>query len=88
MDTVTKEPKAAAVEPSEKGYQLTIGRDTIRVVSVFSGTKTASEAIYEAAVKKRVSTHKEHFDISEGSNSLVQQRHAVTSFTGEIPGKN
>ena len=38
--------------------------------------------------KPRVSTHKEHFDISEGSNSLVQQRHAVTSFTGEIPGKN
>jgi hypothetical protein len=27
-----------------------------------------------------VSAHKEHFDISEGSNSLVQQRHAVTSF--------
>ena len=36
----------------------------------------------------RLSTHKEHFDISEGSNSLVQQRHAVTSFTCEIPGKN
>ena len=32
--------------------QLTIGRDTIRVVSVFSGTRTASEAIHEAAVKK------------------------------------
>jgi hypothetical protein len=40
------------VEPSEQGYQLTIGRDTIRVVSVFSGTRTASEAIHEAAVKK------------------------------------
>ena len=52
MDTVMKEPKAAAVEPSMEGYQLTIGRDTIRVVSVFSGTKTASEAIHEAAVKK------------------------------------
>ena len=52
MDTVMKEPKAAAVEPSREGYQLTIGRDTIRVVSVFSGTKTASEAIHEAAVKK------------------------------------
>lgn len=52
MDIVTKEPKAPALEPSEQGYQLTIGRDTIRVVSVFSGTKTASEAIHEAAVKK------------------------------------
>lgn len=52
MDTVTKEPKAAAVEPSGEGYQLTIGRDTIRVVSVFCGTRTASEAIHEAAVKK------------------------------------
>ncbi len=52
MDTITKEPKAPAVEPSEQGYQLTIGRDTIRVVSVFSGTRTASEAIHEAAVKK------------------------------------
>ena len=39
-------------------------------------------------VISRLSTHKEHFDISEGSNSLVQQRHAVTSFTCEIPGKN
>ncbi|AAO82011.1 TPA: hypothetical protein ACGV2A_000023 [Enterococcus faecium] len=51
MDTVTREPKAP-IEPSEQGYQLTIGRDTIRVVSVFSGTRTASEAIHEAAVKK------------------------------------
>ncbi len=52
MDTVTKEPKAPASEMSEEGYQLTIGRETIRVVSVFSGTRTASEAIHEAAVKK------------------------------------
>ena len=52
MDTATKEPKSPAVEPSGQGYQLTIGRDTIRVVSVFSGTRTASEAIHEAAVKK------------------------------------
>jgi hypothetical protein len=51
MDTVTREPKAST-EPSEQGYQLTIGRDTIRVVSVFSGTRTASEAIHEAAIKK------------------------------------
>lgn len=26
MDTITKEPKAPAVEPSEQGYQLTIAR--------------------------------------------------------------
>lgn len=52
MDIVTKEPRVPTLEPSEQGYQLTIGRDTIRVVSVFSGTKTASEAIHEAAVKK------------------------------------
>lgn len=52
MDTVTKGLKAPAEELPEQGYQLTIGRDTIRVVSVFSGTKTASEAIHEAAVKK------------------------------------
>lgn len=52
MDTVIKEPAIPVMEPSEQGYQLTIGRDTIRVVSVFSGTKTASEAIHEAAVKK------------------------------------
>ncbi len=37
---------------TEQGYQVNIGRDTIRVVSVFSGTKTASEVIYEAAIKK------------------------------------
>lgn len=51
MDTATREPKAP-VEPPKQGYQLTIGRDTIRVVSVFCGTRTASEAIHEAAVKK------------------------------------
>ena len=44
--------------------------------------------LFDNPVKGRLSTHKEHFDISEGSNSLVQQRHAVTSFTCEIPGKN
>ena len=34
MDIVTKEPKAPALEPSEQGYQLTIGRDTIRVKKI------------------------------------------------------
>ena len=50
--------------------------------------ETEYEIDYAAPVNGRLSTHKEHFDISEGSNSLVQQRHAVTSFTCEIPGKN
>lgn len=34
------------------GYQVKVGRDLIRVVSIFDGTKTASEVIHEAAVKK------------------------------------
>lgn len=34
------------------GYQIRVGRDLIRVVSIFDGTKTASEVIHEAAVKK------------------------------------
>ncbi len=37
---------------TEQGYRVNIGRDTIRVISVFNGTKTASKVIYEAAVKK------------------------------------
>lgn len=52
MDTTPKEPRVPITEPPGQGYQLTIGRDTIRVVSVFCGTRTASEAIHEAAVKK------------------------------------
>lgn len=51
MDTIMKEQKVP-VEMPEQGYQLTIGRETLRVVSVFCGTRTASEAIHEAAVKK------------------------------------
>ena len=55
MDTMTKDTvitDTAVPEVSEKGYRLKIGRDVIRVVSVFSGTRTASEVIHEAAVKK------------------------------------
>lgn len=37
---------------TEQGYRLKIGRDIIHVVSIFGGTKTASEVIHEAAVKK------------------------------------
>ncbi len=34
------------------GYQVKIGRDLIRVVSIFGGDRSASEVIHEAAVKK------------------------------------
>lgn len=36
-------------EKREQGYTITVGKDHIRVVSVFIGTKSASEAIYDAA---------------------------------------
>ena len=49
---MTRNEAAPETKKTEKGYQLTIGRNIIRVVSVFSGNKTASEAIHEAAVKK------------------------------------
>ena len=52
MDTVTKDKVISDTADTEKGYRLKIGRDVIRVVSVFNGTRTASEVIHEAAVKK------------------------------------
>nr|WP_300805230.1 hypothetical protein [uncultured Acetatifactor sp.] len=52
IDTVTRNEAVSNVTEPEKGYRLSIGRNIIRVVSVFNGTKTASEAIHEAAVKK------------------------------------
>ena len=52
MENMSKEPMPSAMTDAERGYRLTIGRDVIRVISVFNGTKTASEAIHEAAVKK------------------------------------
>lgn len=52
MDTMTKDMAIPAATAIETGYRLTVGRNVIRVVSVFNGTKTASEAIHEAAVKK------------------------------------
>lgn len=36
----------------ERGYTITIGHDRIRVINVFIGTKSASEAIYDTAIKK------------------------------------
>lgn len=52
MDAVTKDAVIPDTTDQETGYRLKIGRDVIRVVSVFNGTKTASKAIHEAAVKK------------------------------------
>ena len=52
MDDMTPNTGVTNRTETEKGYLVKIGRDVIRVVSVFSGTKTASEAIYDAAVKK------------------------------------
>ena len=52
MDDMTPNNGVTNRTDTEKGYVVKIGRDVIRVVSVFSGTKTASEAIYGAAVKK------------------------------------
>lgn len=48
----TQSPTLCNVPEHTSSYNVTIGRDNIRVVSVFSGTKTASELIHEAAVKK------------------------------------
>ena len=52
MDDMTPNNGVTNRTDTEKGYRVTIGRDVIRVISVFSGTKTASQAIHEAAVKK------------------------------------
>ena len=52
MDTMTKDTVITDTAVPEKGYRLKIGRDVIRVVSVFNGTRTASEVLHEAAVKK------------------------------------
>ncbi len=41
-----------ATTDTKQGDKVNIGRDIIRVVSIFNGTKTASEVIHEAAVKK------------------------------------
>lgn len=42
----------AAGADADEGYRVKYGRDTIHVVSVYSGTKTASEVICAAAVRK------------------------------------
>lgn len=52
MPDMRSEEKVTTENLAESGYRLKIGRDIIHVVSVFSGTRTASEVIHEAAVKK------------------------------------
>lgn len=42
---------------SSSSYHVTIGRDNICVVNVFCGTQTASQVIYDAAVKKILYDH-------------------------------
>ena len=52
MPDLKNEQNISSQTGTEQGYSLKIGRDIIHVVSVFGGTKTASEVIHEAAVKK------------------------------------
>lgn len=44
----------------ERGYTIKIGHDRIRVISVFIGSKSASEAIFDAAIKKILYDHKDN----------------------------
>lgn len=50
-DSKNEQNTSAGID-AEQGYRLKIGRDIIHVISVFSGTRTASEVIHETAVKK------------------------------------
>ena len=52
MNTPNKIDSSPIEEKREQGYTITIGHERIRVISVFIGTKSASKAIYDAAVKK------------------------------------
>lgn len=52
MNTSNENHSSPLEEKSERGYTITIGRDRIRVINIFVGTKSASEAICDAAVKK------------------------------------
>ena len=47
-------------EKSERGYTVTLGRDRIRVINIYVGTKSASKAIYDAAVKKILYNAEDH----------------------------
>ena len=52
MNTFNENHSSSIEEKSERGYIVTIGRERIRVVSVYIGTKSASKAICDTAVKK------------------------------------
>lgn len=52
MNTPNENNSSPIEEKSERGYIVTIGRDRFRVINIYVGTKSASKAIYDAAVKK------------------------------------
>ena len=52
MNTSNENHSSPIEERREQSYITTIGHERIRVVSVFVGTKYASEAICDAAIKK------------------------------------
>ena len=53
MNTSNENHSFSSIEERrEKSYITTIGRERIRVVSIFIGSKSGSKAIYDAAVKK------------------------------------
>ena len=52
MNTPNENHSLHIEEKSKQGYIITIDRERVRVVNVFVGTKLASKAIYDAAIKK------------------------------------
>ena len=52
MNTSNENHSFPIEEKSERGYIVTIGRDRFRVINIYVGTKSASKAIYDAAVKR------------------------------------
>ena len=52
MNTPNENHSSPIEKKSEQGYTVTSGRAHIRVINIYVGTKSASEAIYDAAVKK------------------------------------
>ena len=50
MNTSNENYSSPIEEKSERGYIVTIGHERIRVVSIFSGTKSASKASYDVAM--------------------------------------
>ena len=52
MNTSNENHSSPIEKKRKQSYITTFGRERIRVVSVFIGTKSASEAICDAAVKK------------------------------------